>query len=384
MKQADISKDQSGHQWIATSEELAGLVSDIEKKISRGEVTACYLDTEADSLHHFQEKLCLIQLAVGGRFALIDSLAISEMKPLLEALDKLEVWIHGADYDLTLFKRTYAWTPRRVRDTQIAARLVGHRHFGLASLIEKQFGVVLSKASQKADWSQRPLPEKMLSYAVDDVRWLAPLVDQLRKELEEKKRWDWFVQSCEALCAGVQSRQERDREEAWRVSGSGSLKPKGLAFLRALWFWRDGMAQERDVPPFRVMNNQQMLAMATDFEANDSVSISPRWRGRWRDTLMAVIDDLRQSDSATWPQRPRKHGKRSTEEERSAIDRLCRSRDQIAEKLDIEPSLLGPRAVMEEIILHREAGREITLMPWQREALSDALKALPAAESTLI
>lgn len=384
MKLEDNSAVQSGHEWIATREELGRLVLEIEEKISRGEVTACYLDTEADSLHHFQEKLCLIQLAVGGTFALIDSIAITEMTPLLDALDKLEVWIHGADYDLTLFKRTYAWTPRRVRDTQIAARLVGHRHFGLASLIEKQFGVVLSKASQKADWSQRPLPEKMLTYAVDDVRWLAPLVDQLRKELEEKKRWDWFVQSCEALCAGVQSRQERDREEAWRVSGSGSLKPKGLAFLRALWFWRDGMAQERDVPPFRVMNNQQMLAMATDFEVNDSVSISPRWRGRWRDTLLAAIDELRKSDPEAWPQCPRKHGKRSTEEERSAIDRLCRSRDQIAEKLNIEPSLLGPRAVMEGIVLHREAGMESVLMPWQREALDEVLKSLPAVELPMI
>lgn len=384
MKQAESSVAQTGHLWIATLEELNQLVADIEKKISRGEVSACYLDTEADSLHHFQEKLCLIQLAVGGTFALIDSLAISEMTPLLMALDKLEVWIHGADYDLTLFKRTYGWKPHRVRDTQIAARLVGHRQFGLASLIEKQFGIVLSKASQKADWSQRPLPEKMLTYAVDDVRWLAPLVDQLRKELEEKNRWDWFVQSCDSLCADVQSRQERDREEAWRVSGSGSLKPKGLAFLRTLWFWRDGMAQERDVPPFRVMNNQQMLAMATDFEVNDSVSFSPRWRGRWRETLMAAIDELRKSDPETWPQRARKHGRRSTEDERTAIDHLCRSRDQIAETLNIEPSLLGPRAVMEEIILNREGRHDEVLMPWQHDLLRDVLKSVPAAEIPLI
>ncbi len=384
MNQAENSVAQAGHLWIATQEELGRLVSEIEKKISRGEVTACYLDTEADSLHHFQEKLCLIQLAVGGTFALIDPLAITDMMPLLKALDQLEVWIHGADYDLTLFKRTYAWKPSRVRDTQIAARLVGHRQFGLAALIQNQFGVVLSKASQKADWSQRPLPEKMLTYAVDDVRWLAPLVDQLRKELEEKNRWDWFVQSCEALCADVQSRQERDREEAWRVSGSGSLKPKGSAFLRALWFWRDGMAHERDVPPFRVMNNQQMLAMATDFEVNDNVSISPRWRGRWRDTLLAVVEELRKSDPETWPQRLRKHGRRSTEDERAAIDRLCRSRDQIAEQLNIEPSLLGPRAAMEEIILQNETDLDSVLMPWQREALSEALKSVPETEKPLL
>lgn len=374
----------NGHLWIATQEDLARLVLGIEEKISRGEVTACYLDTEADSLHHYQEKLCLIQLAVGGTFALIDSLAIADMRPLINTLDQLEVWIHGADYDLTLFKRTYAWAPSQVRDTQIAARLVGCRQFGLASLIEKHFGIALSKASQKADWSQRPLPEKMLTYAVDDVRWLAPLVDQLRSELVAKNRYEWFVQSCETLCADVQARQERDREESWRVSGSGSLKPKGLAFLRALWFWRESMAQERDVPPFRIMNNQQMLAMAADFEVNDQVNISPRWRGRWRDTLMAVVDEFRQSDPAIWPLRPRNHGKRSTEEDRAAIDRLCRSRDQVAEKLDIEPSLLGARAVMEEIILHRTVSPDELLMPWQRDLLSDALMTIPADDKPLL
>jgi ribonuclease D len=360
------------HQWIDQADQLARLVAEIEHKIARKEVSACFVDTEADSLHHFQEKLCLIQLAVGGTYALIDTLALPDVSSLLATLDKLEVWMHGADYDLTLLKRTYGWTPKRGRDTQIAARLVGHRQFGLAALILKHFDVTLSKASQKADWSKRPLPEKMLIYAVDDVRYLGPLVDILNKELVAKHRLDWFLQSCESLRADVLNRQERGREDAWRISGSGALRPKGLALLRGIWLWRDGMARERDVPPFRIMNNQQMLTAAMEFEKGDEVKISPRWRGKWRDTFVDVLKEVRSSDSATWPQRLRGNGKRATDEQRAAIEQLCKKRDAIAANMDIESSLIGSRADLEAMILRPAEPDAPHLMKWQRELLDKA------------
>lgn len=367
---------EQGHSWIDTGDSLRKFVRGVEAQINAGRVDACFIDTEADSLHHYQEKLCLIQLGVDGQFALIDSIAIkeAEMRPLLDTLDRLEIWMHGADYDLTMFRRTYAWVPRTVRDTQIAARLAGHRQFGLAALVESNFGVTLSKASQKADWSRRPLPDKMLAYAVDDVRWLPPLVENLKEELEEKNRWAWFEQSCASLRADVLARPERDREGAWRITGSGSLRPKGLALLRAIWLWRDAMAAERDVPPFRILNNQQMLAMAEEFERHDRVSISERWRGSWRRTFLDAVDAVRSSDESTWPQRPRKHGRRASEDERGRIDKLCKTRDRIAEKLGIDTALLGSRAVMEELVLDREGAGVEHLMPWQREALGDALR----------
>jgi len=363
---------QAAHQWIDQADQLDRFVGEIEQKIARKEVSACCVDTEADSLHHYQERLCLIQLAVGDTYALIDTLALSDVSKLLTTLDKLEVWMHGADYDLTLLKRTYGWTPQRVRDTQIAARLVGHRQFGLAALIQKHFGVELSKASQKADWSKRPLPEKMLAYAVDDVRYLGPLIDILKKELTDKNRMDWFLQSCDNLREDVLARPERVREDAWRINGSGSLKPRGLALLKGIWHWRDGMARERDVPPFRIMNNQQMISAALDFEKQDVVNISPRWRGKWRETFMDVVKEVRASDPTTWPQRLRGNGRRATDEQRAAIDELCKKRDAIAATMDIESSLVGSRADLEALILRPEDADAPHLMNWQRELLDKA------------
>ena len=140
----------------------------------------CAIDTEADSLHCYEEKLCLIQFAAADQFAVIDPLAFDDLEPLIEFLDSTEVWLHGADFDMRMLRRTFDRIPNVVYDTQTAARLLGARKFGLANLVEDQFGVVLPKGSQKADWGKRPLTRKMIDYAVNDVRYLLSLATTLR------------------------------------------------------------------------------------------------------------------------------------------------------------------------------------------------------------
>src|SRR3954447_16135965 len=124
------------------------------------------IDTEADSLHCYFEKLCLIQISVPGHDLLIDPLAGFPLEPLFQSLAGKELVIHGADYDLRLLRRVGFAGPTLVFDTMIAARLCGITEFSLAALINKYFGVQLAKASQKANWARRPLPPQMADYAV--------------------------------------------------------------------------------------------------------------------------------------------------------------------------------------------------------------------------
>lgn len=355
--------------WIADEKALHAFISQIRGPIESGAVLRSFIDTEADSLHHYTEKLCLIQLAVDGHFALVDTLALPNLVELLTLLDKTEIWLHGADYDLTLLKKTYDWSPHRIWDTQIAARLCGHRTFGLAALVEQHCGVVLCKSSQKADWSQRPLPAKMQAYAVDDVRYLGRLADIFIRDLTEKKRLAWFEQSCATLRSGVLKRPDRDKDDAWRINGSGRLRPAGLAVLHELWLWRDGTAAARDVPPFKVLNNQQLLAMAVEFEAAGHASHPPRWRSEWRDGFRAAVTRAKNSDPATWPQQPRQKRRHITEAQKSRIEKLCVDRDRKAAALGIESSLLGSRATMEQVVLQPHEIAQEALMPWQREVL---------------
>lgn len=356
------------YRWIQDDRALLEFCDEV--KIADGERPQVFIDTEADSLHHYQEKLCLIQLALKEHLVLVDPLAIADMKPLLVLMDQCDLWLHSADYDLTLLKRAYGWTPSRFFDTQIAARLAGHRAFGLAALVAHYTGVTLCKSSQKEDWSRRPLPGKMQAYAVDDVRYLPTLSDKLQVELRGSGRLDWFTESCESLRCDVMARQIRDRDEAWRISGAGKLRPAGLALLKRLWIWRDQMASERDVPPFRILNNQQMLVMAGDWEQHGRVNIPPRWKGGWRASFEEVLRMLRGSDPKDWPERPKKFQRRISDDERARVDQLCKVRDAKAEELNLESSLLGSRAVMEDLVMHQISPEE-KLMKWQVEVLGE-------------
>lgn len=365
--------------FIDTSAQLSDWVAEMREGLANSPDKRCCLDTEADSLHHYHEKLCLLQVNCAGSYALVDPLAVPDVDELLALLDANELWFHGADYDLTLLRRTYGWSPRVIRDTQIAARLLGARQFGLAALVKSHFDRDLCKASQKADWSRRPLPPNMLSYAVDDVRYLLPLADRLVAGLREKSREDWFHQSCRSLQDDVAARDEAPREDPWRVNGCGRLHPKGLALLEGMWVWREGIAQERDLPCFKIMSNKQMVAYAEQFEAGNTALMPPNgWRPRWKQQFQEIVASVLASPPSAWPQRPKKSKGRLSEAQRDAIDWLCNERDGIAKGLDIEPSLLGSRSTVEDLVVQRDPIAH--LMPWQHELLFDALnKALTKA-----
>ena len=357
--------------FIDTAEALVNWTARMRVELEAHEDKRCCLDTEADSLHHFREKVCLLQVACAGHFALVDPLAISDMTPLLDLLNLGELWFHGADYDLTLLQRTYGWKPLKMRDTQIAARLVGHRHFGLAALVKDMVGIELSKASQKADWSRRPLPDVMLRYAVDDVRYLLFIADRLLGELRAQNREEWFVESCLDLQADVAERLVAPKEEPWRVQGSGRLQPRGLAFLREAWIWRESIAEERDLPCFRVMSNKQMLAYAEDFERGVEVSAPAGWRPRWKKAFSEVLKEAQALPIGECPPRMKRPKSRFGEEERALVDRLCGARDQVANGLEIESSLLGSRGTLEQVVAAKSA--EGLMMGWQKELMKEPL-----------
>lgn len=364
--------------FIDTAEALADWTARMRVELEAHEDKRCCLDTEADSLHHFREKVCLLQVACAGHFALVDPLAISDMTPLLDLLNLGELWFHGADYDLTLLQRTYGWKPLKMRDTQIAARLVGHRHFGLAALVKDMVGIELSKASQKADWSRRPLPDVMLRYAVDDVRYLLFIADRLLGELRAQNREEWFVESCLDLQADVAERLVAPKEEPWRVQGSGRLQPRGLAFLREAWIWRESIAEERDLPCFRVMSNKQMLAYAEDFERGVEVSAPAGWRPRWKKAFSEVIKEALALPMGECPPRMKRPKSRFGEEERALVDRLCGARDQVANGLEIESSLLGSRGTLEQVVAAKSA--EGLMMGWQKELMKEPLSWVQVGE----
>jgi ribonuclease D len=330
----------------------------------------CAIDTEADSLHRYRESLCLIQFADRGQCVLIDPLAIDDLSSLGSYLSEATVWMHGADYDMTMFKRQFGALPAVVYDTQIGARLLGVRRFGLGDLVSHYFRVDLSKSSQKADWGKRPLSPKMIEYALNDVHYLLEMGDIIVTALKAAGRYDWFEESCLAARQRVLDRDD-SKEETWRVQGSGKLGPYGLACLRALWQWRDGEAKAWDRPSFMVAPNRQLLEWSIDLDAKRTISLPNHFRPdrvkRFRAAL-AVAQELPESE---WPERPPGKRRKRDRDFEHKVDILIKDREQAAAKLDIEGSLIAPRATLESIAAGDAEPADV-LLKWQRECLGMA------------
>ena len=349
---------------IETTTELANFLGKCARMDGR---KVCAIDTEADSLHRYRESLCLIQFTAGDDCVLIDPLAIEDLSPLREYLKDATVWMHGADYDMTMLKREFAELPPTVYDTQIGARLLGVTKFGLGNLVEHYFDVVLSKSSQKADWGKRPLSAKMIDYALNDVRYLLGMGDMIVSQLKEKGRYDWFTESCESAKEKVAERDE-SKDDQWRISGSGKLDPHGLACLRALWNWRDKEAESWDRPSFMVATNRNLIEWSTLLADKKNIELPHHFRGDRVKRFKETLSSLKALPKSEWPSRiVTKRRKRDREFDRR-VDEMIARRNKIAEGLDIDGSLIASRSVIESLAANEAEPAEL-MMNWQRALL---------------
>ena len=349
---------------ITDSESLNALIGEIAG------IDRLAIDTEADSLHCYFEKLCLIQLSIPGRDELIDPLAGFSVEPLCSELARHELILHGADYDLRLMARAGNLKATRVFDTMIAARLTGRTEFSLAALLAANFGVTLAKQSQKANWAKRPLPAQMLEYAVKDTHYLLPLAQKLEEELRALGRMEWFAQSCEKAILSASATRVRDVENAWRISGSSDLQGRAAAVLRALWNWREREARTADRPPFHILHNEQLIVCASGFDTGNPVVPHHLSGGRLTRFLAAAEQGLNDPE-AEWPQPVRKPRIRSTAEQQRLFNHYKAERDKSAARLSLDPSLIAPKAAIEAIAFNPIDARE-KLMPWQRALIGIA------------
>ncbi len=350
---------------IETTEELVGYLSAARFGV---ESPVCAIDTEADSLHRYRESLCLVQFASGGDCLLMDPLKIEDLSALGGFLSRAVVWMHGADYDMTMLKRQFGTLPPAVFDTQIGARLLGARRFGLADLVKMFFDIELSKSSQKADWGKRPLTPKMVEYALNDVHYLLPMSEMIVARLREKGRHEWFVESCEAARTKVLERGDDSREDAWRIQGSGKFDGRTLACLRALWIWRDHEAEKWDRPSFMVATNRQLIDWSMDLAQRRKVELPRHFRPDRVKRFHQMEEELEVLPESEWPERVRTVRRKRDRNFEQRVDEWIKRRDQAAAGLDIEGSLIVSRAVIETIAAG-EIEPAAVLLVWQREVL---------------
>ncbi len=222
------------------------------------------VDTEADSFHHYQEKVCLVQISDLDNDYIIDPLSardLSPLGPIFANPDQVKIF-HGADYDVVSLKRDFGFTFRNIFDTMISAQFVGLPRFGLADLIHRWFGHVIDKRYQRHDWAERPLRPEHLDYARGDTHFLPALREILYRRLIQADRLEPVLEECQILEGREWQGKAKDPADYLRVKGARQLDAAAQRVLRATYAWRDREARALDRPAFKVIPDPVLLELA--------------------------------------------------------------------------------------------------------------------------
>jgi len=367
------------YEYIDTPQRLDDMVTRLRAEPLLG------VDTEAAGYHRYFDRMSLVQISSRGQNFLIDPFEVTDLSPLRALFEDraMEKIFHDADYDVRILDRDAGLSIAGLFDTQIAAAFLGEKQLGLGNLLEKYLGIRVPKEYQRADWAERPLTPGMKEYAATDTAHLPALRDRLKAELEEKGRLAWAEEEFLRREDTRWTEGDDTREAFMRIKGARDLAPRGLAILRELHEWREGVGRERDQATFRVLSNQALLEMSASpppslRELSKVTGISDGMAQRRGRDIMAAVQrglEVPEDELPRWPRSPR--FERDLELE-ARVEALKDARTRRAEQLGLEPGFLIPRATLEEIGKAQPGDLEQLeavqgVRHWQIEAVGDAM-----------
>jgi len=317
------------------------------------------VDLESDSMYHFKEKVCLIQIASAQATAIIDPLQIknlSLLEPLFRRADIQKVF-HGADYDVRSLYRDFRIAVNNLFDTELACRFLGFKESGLNAVLKKKYNIQLDKKNQRKDWSKRPLPEDMVAYAAKDVHYLIPLAKSLQQELIQKGRLSWVQEECNYL-SGVRPAPVESDPLFLGFKGAGKLSPRGLAVLEELLQLRRKIARQQDKPLFRIIGNKSML-MLTDArplsrrKLLETGALGSKQVDRYGKDVIAAVKKALHRPVKDLPKYPRKSAPMVPAIVAKRVKELRNWRDLLAKKLQIDPAIICTKAQISALAVQR-------------------------------
>jgi ribonuclease D len=314
------------------------------------------IDIEADSLYHYFEKVCLIQISSDAGTFIIDPLAIGTVGNLAPLMSnpEMEKVFHAAGYDIFCLRRDYGFAFANIFDTHAAAQLLGYKFLGLGALMEKLLGVHHSKRRQRDDWSRRPLHSKQLEYAAMDTHHLLQLRDALEAELRQKGRLSWAKEEFETEAAVERSSKEFDAEGYRRIKGNRELPIQDQLVLRALYLLRDQAARKLDVPPFKVLTNSILMDLTTKppqsvREMFNRRGISRRVARKFGAAILDAIEESRRQDPSVLEVSVRRNWKPPNRPARFRLEALRLWRKQKAAELGLQVGVIFPAHLLDSV-----------------------------------
>jgi ribonuclease D len=341
------------YHWITEAQGLEELASALDAHPSHS------LDSESNSGFAYEERLCLLQLNLGGELWLVDLLALAEgaaaLDPLRPALESpcQTTLLHGGEFDVGCLKRDYDLELHGVWDTQQAASFLGWPKTGYGAVVERVCGVTLPKDHAHHDWSHRPIATAPLQYALNDVFYLPRVAEHLRAEVAAADLEEEVAIACRVVEDATWN-GGFSADGFWQVKGARRLAPVEIAVLASLYEWRDELARKEDLPPGRVLNNRVLLALSrTHASSPEDLRRSGIQGGklnRWGGELISRIRSVRRdpvilsSPSGVAPE--------SDPVARERGERLRSWRQQEAERRDVPLQVVLPATALKHLQQH--------------------------------
>ena len=366
------------YKFIESDAELKKVCDDLLKEKIIG------VDLEADSMHCFKEKICLIQIASAKEAFLIDPFIIKDMSPFLNVLEDRDVIkvFHGADFDIRSLDREYQAQVNNLFDTEIAARFLGIKERGLAALLKRNFNVDVDKKYQKVDWAKRPLKQEMIEYSVGDVAYLVKLHDIIHRRLVEKGRLSWAREEFE-----IQTQVRYENNHALplfkKFKGAGKIDNRSLAVLENLLQLRVTIARKKDQPLFKIFSPSSLMTMAVKKPVTiDQIlrikALSRKQADMYGKFCIEAIDRAMKLEHKSLPFYPKTRRPRKDASVQERITRLKKMREHLSASIGIEPGFLLNNAIIASIAVNNPSTFEDLLKiehirRWQVEAMDEKI-----------
>lgn len=322
----------------------------------------CAIDTEFVREKTYYAVLALIQVASEKHMACIDPLTIDNFDPFIALIQNRELIkvFHSPSQDLEILFQRFSCMPQPVFDTQLAAAVLGYDHqIGYADLVNQITGIKLEKKHTRANWSRRPLAEDEINYAMDDVRYLLPVYQTLKTELDDKKRYAWIEKDLLAMTSV--SNYQIETADLWRrLKGVQKLRGVELQIARHLCQWREQMAQQINLPRRWVVKDDLIIEIARLKPSKvidlDSIrDVNEKFIEKHGNRILAIVATAQDTPTSKWPQHDVKQSLSTPQQALGdCLMALCRI---IAEDNQIAVATLATRKDIDSLITDRKNSR---------------------------
>lgn len=338
------------------------------------------LDTESDSLFRYTPRVCLIQVTVPAAAGssleeagsvevvdyLLDPLKLRTLSKLGEVLGNAgtEVILHAAENDMLTMERDFKFAVRRLFDTQLAARILGRQGVGLAQVLQEEFAVASDKRMQRTDWGQRPLTREQMTYAQIDTHYLPALRARQYAQLQAAGRWE-EAQDAFRMLEKVQYRPPVERS-FWQMKQTRTVAKEDLGVLQAVWEWRERQSKRVDRPPFKVLGESVLVALAKSRPQSTAAlrrirGVSVRQVERFGVEMLEAVRRGSRLPAPERPASPRRSEPRLGAAARNSFETLRRWRSATAEARGVDPDIVFSNDTLYQIV----AGRPTTVAALQ-------------------